>query len=88
MMEVPDEFNRNSSCLFAKAQRTCCRPLSYAPYMQRLTAIYRLTDYLYSSNNAMFCGQIISSDILPLTLQDTVEEALRVMQEKQVNHLR
>jgi len=35
----------------------------------------------------MFCGQIISSDILPLTLQDTAEEALRIMQEKQVNHL-
>ena len=35
----------------------------------------------------MFCGQIISSDILPLTLQDTAEEALRIMQEKHVNHL-
>lgn len=35
----------------------------------------------------MLCGQIISSDILPLTLQDTAEEALRTMQEKHVNHL-
>jgi acetoin utilization protein AcuB len=35
----------------------------------------------------MFCGQIISSEILPLSLQDTAEEALRIMQDKNVNHL-
>jgi acetoin utilization protein AcuB len=35
----------------------------------------------------MFCGQIISSEILPLSLQDTTEEALRIMQDKNVNHL-
>ena len=47
--------------------------------MQRLAAYKRLIFNSYIQNTSMFCGQIISSDILPLNLQDTVEEALRIM---------
>lgn len=35
----------------------------------------------------MFCSQLISSEIIPLTLQDTVEYAMQVMEEKRVSHL-
>ncbi len=35
----------------------------------------------------MFCGQLISSDITPLNLQDTVGYALAVMDEKKVSSL-
>lgn len=35
----------------------------------------------------MFCGQLISSDISPLQLQDSVSAALQLMEEKQLTHL-
>jgi acetoin utilization protein AcuB len=35
----------------------------------------------------MFCSQLISSEIIPLTLQDTVGYALKTMEDKRVSHL-
>jgi acetoin utilization protein AcuB len=35
----------------------------------------------------MFCSQLISSEIVPLTLQDTVGYALQMMDDKKVSHL-
>jgi predicted transcriptional regulator len=35
----------------------------------------------------MFCSQLISSEIIPLTLQDSVGYALQVMDDKKVSHL-
>jgi acetoin utilization protein AcuB len=35
----------------------------------------------------MFCGQLIASEILPLNVHDPVHEALRLMEEMELNHL-
>ncbi len=35
----------------------------------------------------MFCSQLISSEIIPLTLQDSVGYAIQVMEDKKVSHL-